>query len=63
MDKGDVERDNNIDVYAAKEGFHHGLHVAEANGDPDEDDLAFFGKRQQLKVRSLSPWVVALKVP
>ena len=38
--------------YAAeKEGKHDGLPVAEVEGDRDEDDMAVFGKRQQLKVR------------
>ena len=33
-----------------KEGMHDGLPVAEVEGDRDEDDMAVFGKRQQLKV-------------
>ena len=34
-----------------KEGMHDGLPMAEAEADRDEDDMAVFGKRQQLKVR------------
>ena len=45
--------------YAAKEGLDNGLPVAEAEDHQDEDDLAVFGKRPQLKVRSLSPWLSA----
>lgn len=41
--------------YTAKEGLHEDLPVAEAEGYRDEDDLAVFGKRPQLKVRSSSP--------
>ena len=33
-----------------KEGMNDGLPVAEVEGDRDEDDMAVFGKRQQLKV-------------
>ena len=36
---------------AEKEGVYDGLPVAEVEGDRDEDDMAAFGKRQQLKVR------------
>lgn len=42
--------------YAAKEGLQDGVPVAEVEGDRDEDDMAVFGKRQQLKVRSPSLW-------
>ena len=42
--------------YAAKEGLHNGLPTAEPEGHRDEDDLAKFGKRPQLKVRPTSPW-------
>ena len=43
---------NVMGSYAAeKEGMHDGLPVAEVEGDRDEDDMAVFGKRQQLKVR------------
>ena len=46
-----------MDSYAAeKEGMHNGLPVAEVEGDRDEDDMAVFGKRQQLKVR-FQPWL------
>lgn len=41
--------------YAAKEGLHEDLPVVEAEGYRDEDDLAVFGKRPELKVRSSSP--------
>ena len=47
--------------YAAKEGLHDGLPTAEGEGHRDEDDLAEFGKRPQLKVRPPSPWSSALK--
>ena len=47
--------------YAAKEGLHDGLPTAEGEGYRDEDDLAEFGKRPQLKVRPPSPWTSALK--
>ena len=33
-----------------KEGMNDGLPMAEVEGDRDEDDMAVFGKRQQLKV-------------
>ena len=36
---------------AEKDGMHDGLPVAEVEGHRDEDDMAVFGKRQQLKVR------------
>ena len=51
--------------YAAKEGLHDGLSAVEAEGYRDEDDLAAFGKRPQLKVRSSSPPLAfgALKIP
>lgn len=54
---------NTMDVmspYAAKEGLQDCLPAAEGNGDRDEDDLAVFGKRPQLKVRSPSPWSFVL---
>ena len=47
--------------YAVKEGLHDGLPAAEAEGHRDEDDLAVFGKRQQLKVCSSSPRPSVLK--
>ena len=39
-----------------KEGMHDGLPVAEVEGDRDEDYMAVFGKRQQLRVR-FQPWL------
>ena len=45
-----------VGSYAAKEGLQDGVPVAEVEGDRDEDDMAVFGKRQQLKVRSPSLW-------
>ena len=60
MDK-DRDETNTMGIYATKEGMGDGLPVAEARGgDQDEDDLALFGKRPQLKVRSTMPWLVAL---
>lgn len=48
--------------YVAKEGLHDDLLVTGANGDWDEDDLAVFGERPQLRVSVLSPsrWILAL---
>ncbi len=47
------EDHNTMDIkspYAATEGMHNGLSMAESKGDQDEDDMAQFGKRPQLKV-------------
>lgn len=60
MNKGDDTTDI-MGIYSAKEGLHDGLPTAEANGDRDEEDLAAFGKRPQLKVCSSSPWHLSLK--
>ena len=49
-----------VDLDATKEGLRDGLPSAEARGDQDEDDLALFGKRPQLKVRSTLLWLLAL---
>lgn len=57
--------------YAAKEGLHGELPVVEAEGYRDEDDLAAFGKRPQLKVRYIiiiagspcGPFGAAEKIP
>lgn len=57
--------DSSMDVvgsYATREALRDGPPAAKANGDRDEDDLAVFGKRPQLKVRSPSPWIWALKI-
>ena len=52
MDK-DNDSTNHMGLYGTKEGLREGLPIAEARGgDQDEDDLALFGKRPQLKVRS-----------
>lgn len=45
--------------YAVKEGLHSELPVVEAEGYRDEDDLAAFGKRPQLKVRSSSSFAMS----
>lgn len=41
----------------ANKGGSHDSPMAEHKGDQDEIDLAIFGKRPQLKVRSQSPCV------
>ena len=55
---------NTMDImgpYAAKERLQDSLPTAEVSGDPDEYDLAVFGKRQQLKVGLPSPRLYILK--
>lgn len=59
MNKGDHTTDI-VGPHTAKEGLHDDLPAAEAKGDRDEDDLAVFGKRPQLKVRLPSPWHLSL---
>ena len=50
MSKGEYSKET-MGPLATNRGLHDVIPTAEAKGDQDENDLAAFGKRPQLKVR------------